>query len=646
MKNTVILCLFTLLSTQTHGAGELRKRIFRPFSVAKTHQSKEQREKQLAEMVTSLSNLELIVFHLELRDHIDDIETLEEVAQLTRKEISRRIGKDEQSEILEMLASSLTERLDNILHNPVMEPYFFKVFQDAAREDLPESYRGILQEFLSTNIEAIMALDPTPKQLKGLIRVGHSTDASIKILQKALDEGDAYKFLTIFDAIAIPSPSDEYRDALDKLFVENAGMIGELPLSHKQIKLINEYIQRVGVGIMLLEMGLKQAQGNAQQFFAAFNAIAVPSPNEDYQLALSKFFTDNAETIEELPLYPKQVKRIAEYISRIGMSIRFLNMGLNQAGGNADRFFDIFKAITEFPPSESYQDALDKFFTTDAEAIGELSLSAKQIEHIARYINKDSTEMVFLEQGLKRAKDADEFFAIFNAIAWASPPDEAYLDILNKFFIQNADRIKEFAFSTKQVERIGLYINRDPTLIVLLEGGLKHAGGDADKFFALFRAIAYDADEPYQDALNTFFIDNAEKIMNLGLSVDQVEYLNHKIGRYSTSIRILELALKKAKHVGDFFNIFHVIVPDSPKGKAKHIYGNFLTDHARSILDLGPSLDQLDDLVVRYIPSASAFFDTAEAQKKHRKKRKKKRDACADNVATIFSPDALPENIK
>ena len=578
MKN-IILCLFILLSGDVHAEGKWRERFYRflPFIAPKTYKLEkleQEKKSQMKQRVTSMDDLSLMVLDLDLRNDTHNIETIKEMAVLAKKEVLRRIDKDEQAEFLEMLAPLLKARLSSVLHDPVTAPHFFEIFLDAARDNLPEKYRSILQEFLSANLEAIMALGPTPKQFKELIRIGHSTDASIKILQKVLDGGDVDEFFTIFDAIAIPSPSSEYQDALGNFFIGNTEKIGELPFSHQQIKLINKYIKRVDVGIMLLETGLKQARGNAEQFFAAFNAIAIPSPSEDYQLALSKFFSQNTEAIKELSLSSKQVKHIAEYIKRISTSIKFLNTELKQAGRNADNFFAIFNAVTDFNPSEDYQDALDKFF------------------------------------------------------------------------IQNADRIKEFAFSTKQVEHIGDYINKEPTLIVLLEGGLEHAGGDADKFFALFRAISYAPDESYRDALNTFFIDNAKKIMNLGLSVDQIEYLNHKINRYSTSIKILELALEKAKHAGDFFNIFFVIAPNSPKGKAKHIYGDFLTNHARSILDLKPSLDQMHDLVVGYIPSASAFFDTAEAQKRQRKKRRKNKDACSNDVVTLLSLGHLSKSTK
>ena len=56
-------------SGDVNAKGKLRKRISRlwPFAATKTHQLEKQRKRQLAEKMTSLGNLELVVFDLELR---------------------------------------------------------------------------------------------------------------------------------------------------------------------------------------------------------------------------------------------------------------------------------------------------------------------------------------------------------------------------------------------------------------------------------------------------------------------------------------------------------------------------------------------------------------------------------------------------
>ena len=648
MKNIFILCFFLLFSAQTHGAGKWQKRIsrFLPFVAPKAYKLEKLEQKEKAKTkkrVASMDDLGLMVLDLELRNNTYNIEILEEMAAFARKEIYQRIGGDEQAKILEFLAPSLKAQLGSILSNPKTAPHFFEVLQDAARGDLPKGYRNILQEFLLAKNEEIMALNPTPKQIKGLLKIDHSTGISIKVLQEALDRGEnADEFFAAFEAIALPSPPKEYLDSLNEFFTGNAEEIGKLPFSPEQVKHIERYINRMPTGIMLLERGLKRAEGDANRFFAIFKAVtSFDNPNEKYQIALSKFFTGNAEEIGKLPFSPEQVKHIERYINRMPTGIMLLEGGLKRAEGDADWFFAIFKAVTSFDnPNDEYQIALSKFFTGNAEEIGKLPFSPEQVKHIQRYINRISAGIMFLEEGLKRAGgDADKFFAAFKAVAWASPPDEKYRDALNRFFIDNAEAIHKLHLSPEQIEHIVRYTNKAPIEIMFLEEGLKWAGGDADKFFAAFKAVTWASppDEKYRDMLNRFFIDNAEAIMNLELSLDQIHYLVYYINRFSTSIKILELALERAEYAGDFFNVFHMVTPDSPGNKSQSLYGNFLTDHANAIVDLGPSPDQMEK-ISKYVSSPEILFDMAKNQKKKQRGRKK-REVCATDVAALLNED-------
>ena len=493
-----MVCLFTLFSVQTHGEGKLRKRFsrFLPFVAPKARKLEKKRKTQLVKMATSLSDLELAVLDMELKGHADDIEIVDEMALMAREEIYRRIGGDEQAKILDMLAPSLKARLGSILSNPKTAPHFFATFQDAARGDLPEKYRSILQEFLSANTEDIMALNPNPKQLQGMIEATQPIDASIKILQEVLDRGEG----------------------------------------------VNE-------------------------FFATFNAVAWPSPSEEYRKALNQFFKDNTDALAELPFSTKQAERIDRYVYYLETSIVLLKGGLKQARGDANKFFALFDTIANVGP----------------------------------------------------------------------PPSNEYKKILNKFFIDNTDALAELPFSTEQAKRIDRYVYHISTSIVLLKGGLKQARGDANKFFALFNTIAASDPSPSKearDSFSKFFMDNAEKIMNLGPSLEQIKELNNYIGRFSTSLKILELALARAEYAGDFFNVFHIITENSPKN-SQHIYGHFLTDHANTIVDLGPSPDQMEK-ISKYISSPEILFDMAKNQKK--------REVCAVNTAILLSLGHLPEN--
>ena len=269
MKSIVVLYICLLFSAQTHGAGKWRERIYRflPFTAPKAYKLEKREKARLEKTVTSLSDRELVVLDLELKKHTDGIGTIEKMAQATKQEIYRRILQNGQSEILETLAPSLTAWLDNILNNEETAPQFFEIFQQAARGDLPEKYRDILQEFLLANSEKVMALEPTRKQLKGLSKATHSSETLIKILQEVLnEEKSADEFFDTFDSLAWSFPGKSYRKALNQFFAGNAETIKKLPFSPKQVKRITKYINKPETWIILLEGALERAEGDADKF--------------------------------------------------------------------------------------------------------------------------------------------------------------------------------------------------------------------------------------------------------------------------------------------------------------------------------------------------------------------------------------------
>ena len=585
MNKIIILCLILLFSAQTQGAGKWRERVshFLPFLSPEAHKLEKKRKAQLLQTVTSLSDLELVALDLELRGHTENIGTLEKMAILAREEIYRRIDQEEYAKILEFLAPSLKARLGSILDNPKTAPHFFEIFQDAARGNLPREYRNVLEEVYFSKRKEIMALNPSPEQLNGLNGVIQSFDTPIRVLQEALDrETNADDFFSLFNSVAIPSPGDNYQNALDDFFEKNAEKIGKLSLSLKQIEHIGRYIHRIPTLKVLLQGGLKRAEGDADKFFAVFKAVTWKSPpSTRYKNHLRNFFVENADKIDELPLSPEQVKHIDQYIDRIEAKIVLLKGGLKQTKGNPDKFFAIFNAVAISTPNSDYRNylaALDKFFTDNAGAIGKLSLSPEQVEHIGRHIDRIPVLIVLLEQGLKRADgDADKFFAIFQAVTWNPSPSEKYQDALNKFFANNAKSIGELPFSAEQVERIGRYIKEAKIVIILLEGGFMRAERNPDEFFALFNAIAkIPPNNKYRNALKKFFSDNAENIGELSFSIEQVE----RLGRY-----------------------FHTSSPSSPL------------------------LGMLENL-----------------KKNQKKRRRKKREVCAASVAILLSLGQPLEN--
>ena len=518
MKSTAILCILIFFSGNVNAdlipssgdvnaKGKLRKRISRlwPFAATKTHQLEKQRKRQLAEKMTSLGNLELVVFDLELRDHTGNIDALEEMAQLTRKEIYQRIEKNGPEEILVPL---LQIQSNSIVNAKKEAPYFFEILQKATHGKLLRYDRELqVRNLLFANIENILALEPGPKQLQGLIEaipLVDSINMSIKILQTILEEGkSADQFFMAFEStVPIVLKDWQYtgKDALKQFFADNAQAIGELDFSPRQIKSIDQCFNDIETAIILLQGGLKRARGDADKFAAFFSAIAIKGPSEKYRNALSKFFQDNAEEIRKLP----------------------------------------------------------------------------------------------------------------------------------------------FSASNK-IERIGRYVDRAEASVVLLKGGLKHMRGNTGKFPALFDSIAHrnGPSDKYRNALSKFFVDNAEEIMDSGLSTGQIKRLNDYIDSIPTSLKILELALKKAEYAGDFFNIFHLVAPNPPQSEFQHIYGHFLMAHAEIIVDLDPSTAQMEKLD-RYLPSPSTLFDMAKNRRRKKKKIKNKA-VCAASAAALLSLSTLPE---
>ena len=506
LKSTAILCLFILFSGDVHAEGKWRERFSRllPFAKTKTHQLEKQRERPLLKRVTSLGNLELVVLDMESRDNTHNINTLGEMAQLSRKEIHQRLVKNQQEDILEILGPLLKAGPGSILNNEKTAPYFFEIFHGSVKSNLPKGYGSALQEFLSANAGKVMALGPTLEQFKDMIEVSQSIEFAINFLQKALDEGIS-----------------------------------------------------------------------ADEFFATFDAT----------------------------------------ISAFSEIRFFVEKGL-----------------------------LKKFFTDNARAINELNFSLKQVNSIDQYFYDKETSLILLKGGLKQAQgDADKFSAFFNAVARPARPSNNYQSALNQFFVDNAEEIGELNFSQKQVERIDRYVNRAETSTVLLQGGLKYARGDADKLVALFDTVtrSYNSSNDYRNALNKLFVDNAKEIMDSGLPAEQIKRLNDYIDSIPTSIKILELALKKAEYAGDFFNIFHLIAPNPLRSELQHIYGNFLMAHAETIVDLAPSMTQMEK-INRYLPSPSTLFDMAKNRRRKKRKRKNKA-VCATSAAALLSLGALSE---
>ena len=104
------------------------------------------------------------------------------------------------------------------------------------------------------------------------------------------------------------------------------------------------------------------------------------------------------------------------------------------------------------------------------------------------------------------------------------------------------------------------YIVRPKVAVIFLEGGLVQAGGDADKFLAIYKAARLPLyNSAYQKVLKKFFMKNSEAILSLGLSRKQIRYMDRHIGGSIVSNKMLEDSFKinKANCAGDVETLFY-----------------------------------------------------------------------------------------
>ena len=198
-------------------------------------------------------------------------------------------------------------------------------------------------------------------------------------------------------------------------------------------------------------------------------------------------FDDNTEMIVKLPFSAKQIKYMNGYVDSAKVSIVFLEGSLKQAGGDADKFFDVFKATTNLSSYYPHQKVLKKFFLKNAESIKKLPFSAKQIKYMNGYIDKAIISIIFLGGVLERAEgDADTFFAIFKATTNLSSY-YAHQRVLKEFFLENAEAILSLGLSAKQIRYMDSYIDVSSVSAKLLEASFKtNKANCADNIETLF----------------------------------------------------------------------------------------------------------------------------------------------------------------
>ena len=308
----------------------------------------------------------------------------------------------------------------------------------------------------------------------------------------------------------------------------------------------------------------------------------------------------------------------------------------------AAHFFKHFqKTVQGSPPA--YRNILEAFFLDNSGAIMALDPGYENIRALNEIffrLHSYAVPIKILEEGLNRAKDADGFFAIFEAIT-APNPSEDYRNALDPFFAANAEEVGRFAFSAQQAKRMERYINKSRVSLALLGGALKRAK-DADGFFAIFEAIATpDPSTHYQDALDTFFTDNAEETAALPLSAAQIRRIDTYINRHTTTVVLLKSALDHAKNSIDFLRVFNAVAPNTPTKSSVQIYADFLFDNSGAIDALDSNLLRKSPLMMKKM---SLFVDVDALiedgrHKRGRKGRAKRRRKCASGVDALAAAD-------
>ena len=538
---------------------------------------------------------------------------------------------------------------------------FFAIFKTLTDHSPSDAYRDALSNFFEEKAGEIKKLPFSAKQVEDITKYVNKPQTWLVLLEGALKraKGDADQFFAIFDAITWGFPDDDDRRALNKFFQDNAEDIKKLPFSVEQIRYMDTYILKVETSTIFLKEGLERAGGDADKFFSIFKALTNHSPSDAYENALEKFFADNVEEIKKLPFSIEQIGYMEKYISRVSTSIMLLEEGLERAGGDAGKFFSIFKALTDHFPSDAYRDALDKFFEEKAGEIKKLPFSMEQIGYMKKYIRRVSTSMMLLEAGLERAGgDAGKFFSIFKTLTDYSPSD-AYRNALDKFFVDKAEEIKKLPFSTKQIRYMEKYINKISVGIMLLERGLERAGGDADKFFSIFKALTdhslfgayrkaldkffsifnpftdHSPSGAYREALNKFFNDNIEAIKKLPFSFRQVQHMANYAKNDKILVMFLEGGLERAGGDADkFFNAFREVAIFFPSREYREALEEFFLEKAETILDLGLSTNQIR-YMDHYIKRPSVSAEVFEAA------LRKSGGNCAASVIALFSLEGL-----
>ena len=244
-KNAAIL-LTSLLLCQAHGVGTWREQVPRLLPFTKASKLEKLEQQKRKELTQTL-------------DFMSD----RELVILDLELGSKFYGADTVKEMKELVGKEINDRIFD--------------------ESIYNNGRGEFLQILDTSLKA---------RLDSILKNPETSP----------------HFFEFFEDAVRKNYRREYRNILKEFFLANFEEIMALESSPEQLRTLNNAIYSFDVSIKILQETLDRTE-SADQFLAAFDANAIFYPDHKDQKALKRFFTANAEKLEQL-LSAEQVELI------------------------------------------------------------------------------------------------------------------------------------------------------------------------------------------------------------------------------------------------------------------------------------------------------------------------------------------------
>ena len=243
-----------------------------------------------------------------------------------------------------------------------------------------------------------------------------------------------------------------------------------------------------------------------------------------------------------------------------------------------------------------------------------------------------------LGEALNRAKDKKDAAHFLDAcsVIVGDNASRTYKDILNDFFIANAQGILELGYySTKEIVRLDAYTDRVTLSFKMLEEGLAQAESAAD-FMPLFRDIAEKSSESAKKSLYYGFLAaRAPDIWDLDPSIEQVKNLFRLAPHWNDGFPIflkkgMRRAMKQTRTADTFFALLNLL-ERTPYGRKTEDIDKFLTENAEVIFKFDLSFNQMESI------SHNVSSQDLLAILRRRKEILLLGDACRSDTAALVS---------